>query len=204
MESAAVMVLVFVLITAVVAALIAFVVLPSMSEAREAGDGLQDLTMADYVADINAVNRAGYDYDMHQDKRIEEIEDHVGIDDREVVEPQGPTLGGLGNLASNAFGAIMDNLEISTPSEGGVATVSWGPFSVPTDLSEVCFNNSCYQVGGENSPPLQDPPANGGGSDGAVPEDTGDVEGGGDGGGASGDSVAGFMAWPSSSGMFKY
>lgn len=191
MESVAVMVLVFVLITAVVAALIAFVVLPSMSEAREAGEDLNELTIADYVADINAVNKAGYDYDMQQDTRIDELEDHVGIDDKEVVDPEGPN---LGSIAAKTFTSIMDNIEISTPSEeGGVATVSWGPFSVPTDMSEVCFNNSCYQIGGG------DPPANAGDSSGAVPENTGDVEGE-----AANAEVAGFMAWPSTSGMFKY
>ena len=197
MESVAIMVLVFVLITAVVAALIAFVVLPSISEAREAGDDLKELTMADYVADINAVNKAGYDYDMHQDQRIDNLEDHVGIDDKEVVDPEGPN---YGKLAANAFTSILDNVEISTPSEeGGVSTVSWGPFSAPTDLSEVCFNNNCYQVSAENSPPLTDPPAGAGDSSGAQPEDTGAVEG------ESGEEeIAGFMAWPGAGGMFKY
>lgn len=190
MESVAVMVLVFVLITAVVAALIAFVVLPSISEAREAGDDLKELTIADYVADINAVNKAGYDYDMHQDTRIGELEDHVGIDDKSVVDPEGPN---FGRIATNAFTSFMDNVEISTPSEeGGISTVSWGPFSVPTDLSEVCFNNSCFGSG-------SDPPANAGDSSGAQPSDTGDVEGG-----DSGEQVSGFSGWPASGGMYKY
>eukprot|EP00873_Tetraselmis_striata_P043936 jgi/Tetstr1/464200/TSEL_009005.t1 len=199
MESVAVMVLVFVLITAVVAALIAFVVLPSMSGAREAGDDLKELTIADYVDDINAVNKAGYDYDMHQDKRLDEIEDHVGIDDTDVADEQQQQQGnGLLDRAGSVFSGIMDNLEISTPSEeGALATVSLGPFSAPTDLSEVCFNNSCYKIGSWGSTP----PANAGDSSGAAPDDTGDVEGG----DAGGDQeISGFMAWPSTSGMFKY
>lgn len=213
MESVSAMVLVFVLITAVVAALIAFVVLPSLSGEREEGEGVPELAMVDYVRDINAANKAGYDYDMRQDERLNNIENRVGIDSDSSagVEPAGTTSSGGFDWGSVATG-ILDNLVVTTPSEeGGVSEVKWGPFSVPTDLSEVCYNESCFRFGGT------DPPSGPGDSSGAVPDSTGEVEEGGGtepqpvpasqpvpGPQADTAGVAGFAAWPTSSGMYRF
>eukprot|EP00873_Tetraselmis_striata_P033873 jgi/Tetstr1/454137/TSEL_041056.t1 len=153
MDSVPVMVLVLVLVTAVVAALIAFVLLPSMMDSRSAGEDMAELTVVDYVDDINTVNRAGYMYDRSQDQRIQAIENSM-----RAADDESPAEGGFLDTAASAFKGVLDNLEISMPSEeGGVPTVSLGPFSAPTNLTEVCYNDFCMPLGrGGNAPPGDD------------------------------------------------
>ncbi|AUF82612.1 hypothetical protein TetV_530 [Tetraselmis virus 1] len=104
MESALVIILVFVLITAVVGALIAFVVIPAVTDGRNEGEDLKELSLSsDVIKSINEANKSGYDYDMSQDEQLRalseaEANDEIGL-----------------------FGEILKNMNwtvsVSTPSE---------------------------------------------------------------------------------------
>lgn len=176
MTSVLPIVLVFVLITAVVSALLAFVILPSISSARQEGEGMRELTIADYVDDINAVNKSGYDYDMAQDKRMDELEQSI-LDDgyasgrySDVNGESYPTPNGAfgdfegdtGGMFDNIVGGIIDNIQIQPPSEaGGVPKIALGPFSADTDFSKFCVGSKCFEAGSpaveqEPEPPIDD------------------------------------------------
>ena len=106
MDDNMVIILVFVLIMAVVAALIAFVVVPTFTEPREEGSDLSDLSLL--VHDINDVNKSGYEHDMVQDGRLDALED-TSVTDPAFIDDD------------SLVGSILDQLDfsfsLSTPSE---------------------------------------------------------------------------------------
>ena len=127
-----VMVLAIVMVTSIVAALIAFVVLPYFDDGNT--DLNKKLTAADFIDDVNSVNKSGYVYDQHQDVRLKKIEDHVNITD---AAGDGPV-----DAASDIFGYLLDNVQYDLPTgEGELPTLSFGPFN--TDFQKVCFMNNC-------------------------------------------------------------
>nr|WRJ69926.1 hypothetical protein TetV2_00481 [Oceanusvirus sp.] len=121
MDSAVIVLLVFVLITAVVSALVAFVVVPSLSESREEGENVNQLTIADYVTDINAANRSGYDRDLVQDNRIDALEENIQSTTESSAAPFASAADEVrfnDFLSDSGIEQIMASGDISTPSEG--------------------------------------------------------------------------------------
>lgn len=108
-NSTIVMILVFFLITTVVACMIAFVVIPSMKTLSESKKEVNEITIADVVNDVNAVNRAGYDYDKNQDERIEKIEKSLHASESE----SSPLISSAAEVVGSAVGDLTDNISFN-------------------------------------------------------------------------------------------
>ena len=123
-ETFVITVLSFGLVLAVVAALLVWVILPALNEEEEK---TKDLTLADYIDQINTHNTAAYHYDSEQQEAIEDNADEI-----ENIKDD------LEELAAAGGTGVSTATEASATLEDGIWTISQGQFTFKATPTHLC------------------------------------------------------------------
>lgn len=138
-ETFVITVLSFALVLAVVAALLVWVILPALNEDEETKT--KELTIADYIDDINAINESAYDYDTDQQKAIEDNADDIQElrDDLASMRTAAP--------ATASGGAVSTSTEASATFDGGDWVITDGSFTYKATPTHMCTaDGDCTRI----------------------------------------------------------
>jgi len=140
-ETFVITVLSFALVLAVVAALLVWVILPALNEDEDAETKTKELTIADYIDDINAINESAYDYDTEQQKAIEDNADDIQElrDDIASMSTAAP--------AAASGGAVSTSTEASATFDGGEWIITDGSFTYKATPTHLCTaDGDCTRI----------------------------------------------------------
>lgn len=140
-ETFVITVLSFGLVLAVVAALLVWVILPALNEEDEESK-TKELTLADYIDDINRINESAYNYDTDQQKAI-------NANANAIKELQGDTTTASASASASASGgAVSTATEASADFDNGVWTIKQGPITYKATPTHMCDDegDDCAEI----------------------------------------------------------
>lgn len=139
-ETFIITVLSFALVLAVIASLLVWVIMPAIKEDEEETEKskVKELTLSDYIDDINKINKSAFEFDQDQQKEIDTNTDTIAE-----IQEDLETVAGLATVSLLADDGVSTSNEASAHLENGVWTISRGEFTFKATPTEVCVDGDC-------------------------------------------------------------
>lgn len=132
-ETFIITVLSFALVLAVIASLLVWVILPAIKDEDTEETKVKELTLSDYIDDINEINKSAFEFDQEQQEDID-------TNTKEIAKIQA-------NLTAvnsgNGDGGVSTSNAASAQFDNGIWTISQGDFTFKSTPTEVCVDGVC-------------------------------------------------------------
>ena len=152
-ETFVITVLSFALVLAVVAALLVWVILPALNEEDEESK-TKELTITDYIDDINAINESAYTYDTTQQQAIDDNAKDIQELKDDLALMSTPATSTSTSTASDSGGAVSTATEASATFNDGVWTIQQGGLTFKATHTHMC-SGDCDESSADSADAIQ-------------------------------------------------
>lgn len=137
-ETFIITVLSFALVLAVIASLLVWVILPAIKDEETEETKVKELTLSDYIDDINKINKSAYEFDQEQQEDIDTNTETIAQ-----IQEDLDAVAVLAAAPLLADEGVSTSSEASAQFENGVWTISQGDFTFKATPTEVCVDGDC-------------------------------------------------------------